>query len=135
VSELRFNKVRVEESVSLEGGFTFIAANSPDGMAAGGFSIMQEIASPVFIHYPHGAALPMMHTPSFTMNRATCQTLLDALWEKGVRPSSGVQAGADPKGQIEAMSNHLADLRGILKRVVPPAKTGDTPTEGGTQSW
>jgi hypothetical protein len=131
VSTISGNRVRLEPAVNFgEGWSVTIGIRHADGSHA----VMQPIAMPTMMHYPSGV-FQSAPVPSFHLAGDTGQALLDALWAQGVRPSSGVQAGADPKGQIEAMTNHIADLRGILKRVVPPGKTGDTPTEAGAQSW
>lgn len=131
MSEIQGNRIRLEESMNYDGGFTVVVGRQEPG---GGFAIMQEMQMPTFMHYPSGSLMPVGMTPSFRMNHETCQAFLDAMWAKGLRPSSGAQS-VEPKGQIEAMQDHIKDLRGIVKRVLPPAKTNDQSEGAGVTSW
>ncbi|MBD3387410.1 MAG: hypothetical protein GF414_00515 [Candidatus Altiarchaeales archaeon] len=48
--------------------------------------------------------------PFMTLEIEVVQQLMDALWRIGVRPSEGVPS----EGQLEAMREHIADLRKLV---------------------
>lgn len=48
--------------------------------------------------------------PTFSFNREEAQSLLDALWKEGLRPTDH----ADPSGEIQRISDHLQDMRRLV---------------------
>lgn len=52
--------------------------------------------------------------PLLSLNDEAAQNLMDSLWETGLRPSKGVASS----GQVEAMSNHITDLRKISHKLL-----------------
>lgn len=55
---------------------------------------------------PDGAVIE----PSFRMDTADAQSLMDELWQCGIRPSSG----AGSAGQLAATQAHLEDMRRLV---------------------
>lgn len=53
---------------------------------------------------PFGSA-----SPTFTLDDAAAQRLMDDLWDAGLRPTQGKQS----EGMFAAQSAHLADMRAI----------------------
>jgi hypothetical protein len=49
------------------------------------------------------------HPPSFTVSRDIAQTLMDDLWQCGIRPTEGTGSA----GSLRATERHLADMRTI----------------------
>jgi hypothetical protein len=50
--------------------------------------------------------------PGIVFNEDECQQLADELWEKGFRP----RAAAGSNGQLEAVNNHLQDMRAMVAK-------------------
>lgn len=50
-----------------------------------------------------------LHEPLLALNAMQAQSLMNALWGEGLRPSGR----PDPAPQIDAMAAHLADMRTI----------------------
>jgi hypothetical protein len=59
----------------------------------------------------------VVQPPSFTLDHETAQTLMDDLWQCGIRPTEG----AGSAGAMRATERHLEDLRSLV------FKTGDKP--------
>lgn len=68
--------------------------------------------SPVIQHVAPGEYHPP--EPFIQLNEQSAQAMLDALWEAGIRPSSGQQQGANSDLVVALMKDHLADLRRIV---------------------
>lgn len=47
------------------------------------------------------------------LTKEECQSLIDALWDAGIRPS----AGQGSAGQLAAIQAHLSDTRSLLAKV------------------
>lgn len=47
------------------------------------------------------------------LTKEECQSLIDALWDAGIRPS----AGQGSAGQLAAVQDHLNDTRSLLTKV------------------
>ena len=58
--------------------------------------------------------------PAFQLDEQSAQALLDALWEAGIRPSSGQQVTGAGEQVVSLMKEHIADLRRIA---FPPMPT------------
>ena len=58
------------------------------------------------------ADLSERQPPTMNLTEGETQLLFDALWKAGLRPS----AGRDINAIVTAKEEHLADLRGILKK-------------------
>lgn len=50
---------------------------------------------------------------SMELSKEDCQSLMDALWDAGIRPS----AGQGSAGQLAAIQDHLSDARSMLTKV------------------
>jgi hypothetical protein len=66
--------------------------------------------SPVTI-IRHGPDTPCPEAMHLTPK--DCQSLMDSLWDAGIRPSQGHGS----TGQLAAVQNHLEDTRGLLAKV------------------
>ncbi len=49
-------------------------------------------------------------SPSFTLTNEAAQSLMDSLWDCGIRPT----AGQGSAGQLAATERHLADMRTLV---------------------
>lgn len=54
--------------------------------------------------------------PTISIPRDSAQTLLDDLWNCGLRPTDGV----DSPGELRATKYHLEDMRKLLDRILNP---------------
>ena len=62
-------------------------------------------------------------TPTFRLDPAAAQLLMEQLWQMGLRPRDG----AGSLAHVDAMKDHLADLRRIaFARKEVPAQAGPT---------
>lgn len=52
----------------------------------------------------------MSHAPAFTMENDDAQSLMDALFDAGIRPT----AGFGSPGQVAAIKEHLEDMRRLV---------------------
>jgi hypothetical protein len=80
---------------------------------SGDMEMLCPLAPLAFMHMTPGTLVP---GPAFQLSYESAQNLFDALWEVGVRPSSGVgqQDSAKTDLAITLMKDHLADLRRAL---------------------
>lgn len=58
--------------------------------------------------------------PFLSLRDEEAKSLMDSLWDAGIRPT----ASRDRVETIAAKDAHIADLKSILDRVVPPRKEG-----------
>jgi hypothetical protein len=130
--ELKGSKVLLTEVMgydSMSGGRLFGVRM---GWSNGGSLNVVQPFYPVFQQLAPGSMAP--EDPAFTMSLETMQALMDAMWEKGVRPSAW--DGRIANVAIAAKDEHIGDLRRMLDRFLPPAKTPDTPsTPSEKQTW
>lgn len=118
-------KARLERNLS-HGGFDVhvMSRRTPAGV-----DIIGPLSPPTYTHVPTGMYHPP--EPAFTLQYESAQAMLDALWEAGIRPSSGMEKKDDAKVDlaVKLMQNHLADLRRMAfgQEVI---KTADQPATG-----
>jgi hypothetical protein len=64
------------------------------------------------VHVVEMKALPdgIVMEPSFSLNREDAQSLMDNLWNCGLRPTEG----AGSAGALSATQNHLEDMRRLV---------------------
>lgn len=122
MTELKADKVLLEDLMSSDKIGVFMGFR--DG---GNWCVVQPIESVTVKSYPpHDFAEKV---PAFEMDRPTAQAFLDALWAKGVRPSSGEPYHGE--GERSAMKEHITDLRKMLARAYP-SKSPDQPNADPT---
>ena len=56
------------------------------------------------------------YPPSFMLENTTAQTLMDDLWNCGLRPTDG----AGTAGAMRAVERHLEDMRTLVFKTKPP---------------
>lgn len=59
---------------------------------------------------PADEAAAMRAEPFVVIDRVEAQTLMDTLWDCGLRPSEGMGSA----GQLAAVKNHLEDMRRLV---------------------
>ncbi|MEJ7806989.1 MAG: hypothetical protein WKG03_13835, partial [Telluria sp.] len=104
---IQIAKARLERNMAT-GGFDVHVLSARH--ATGAFDTMQPIVPPVIKHNTAGTYV--VPEPAFRLEHHSAQALLDALYEAGLRPSSGDDK---PSGTtdlaIALMKDHLEDLR------------------------
>jgi hypothetical protein len=66
------------------------------------------VADTVFRHYNEGSYV----TPSLSLTQRQAQSLMDQLWQCGLRPTEG----SGSAGSLAATERHLADMRTIVSK-------------------
>lgn len=109
MTEIPIAQARLERNVT-HGGFDVhvLARRMPHGV-----DVLSPLVPPAITHVLDGSY--HSPTPAFILQYQSAQALLDALWEAGMRPSSGVGKQDESKTSlaISLMKDHLADLRRI----------------------
>lgn len=106
MSFIQIAQARVERSLITAGYDVHVMSARH---ATGAFDTMQTIVAPVIMHHPAGSYVAPM--PAFRLDHQSAQALLDALYEAGLRPSSGDKPGGTTDLAIALMKDHLEDLR------------------------
>ena len=70
-------------------------------------------AKPIEMGDPHDETRPPPG-PFMSLDEGECQSLIDALWESGIRPTAVRNEG----GAIGAVREHLADMRQIVSKKI-----------------
>lgn len=65
----------------------------------------------------HKIAPNVVVVPSFRLGQDEAQTLMDDLWNCGIRPTGGV----DNAGQLKATQDHLKDMQQLTYRLLDKA--------------
>ena len=123
MSELKADKVLLEDRIDSDK----IAVAMGYRGHGGTWCVVQPLLHPTIKSYPPTEVAEKVF--AFNIDRPTAQAFLDALWAKGVRPSSGEQYHGE--GERSAMKEHIADLRKMLARALPKPNP-DTPNADPT---
>lgn|GEM_PF-2943806 len=108
MTELVIEKAMLERNPAIDGFDTYlISQRLPHGEVAVICSLPPLALSTVLPGMPRPA-------PAFQLSMRSAQAMLDALWEAGIRPSSGQQQGANTDLVVTLMKEHLADLRRVV---------------------
>lgn len=75
----------------------------------------QNVVTNVSLTIESSAESPVMTEPSMRLSRESAQSLMDALWDAGVKPSGGEGHTA----HIRALNAHLEDMRTLVFKSAP----------------
>jgi hypothetical protein len=99
-------KVRAQ-SASWHSGIEFLAYTREPGA-----STRRVLADLVFEDVGEGEA---MKGSSFILTNDNAQTLIDDLWQAGLRPTEGTGSA----GALRAVERHLDDYRKLVEKILP----------------
>jgi len=71
-----------------------------------------------FVEVPDPEDSHEVIAPTMTLRRALAQSLMDAMWNSGMRPT---KTPVDSTGEIAALKHHLQDMRAIAFSHMPNA--------------
>ena len=73
------------------------------------------LPGPLVLEEQNDKDLAVWHPPLFHLNADNAQSLMDDLWNAGIRPSNAEEAA----GELKATKYHLEDLREMLRVIKP----------------
>ena len=120
-THLPIERALVERSVTQLGYDVHIVARKEPGWAT---HIVRPLAPVTIATILIGEAHDRQ--PAFSLSEGSAQSLMNALWEAGVRPSTGGDDATSLGAVIEAQREHIGDLR----RVLGITKPKDEPASG-----
>jgi hypothetical protein len=104
IAYLHLEDARLAENLAM-GGFDLHALSYRGG---GGAGVFKPLHTPEIQTVAPGEMMPP--EPMVTLSHRGAQTLFDALYKAGFRPSSG-EASSGHEAQVAAIQAHLADMR------------------------
>lgn len=73
--------------------------------------ILHLVSDCTLAEIPDGGMLP---SPSLRLDLAAAQSLMDELWDCGIRPAQG----SGSAGSLAATERHLSDMQGIVRHIL-----------------